>query len=218
MIARAGWLAAVLLIPLAVRGPQSVPMPVTGDYLAEEFMEGLQETRSVADALSRSPGPVRARVAASKDGHEVSRGDLATDCGAALLRTDGSTDPAADTGDPAVHVVSNARFTTTLCAAAGTFVHVGDHRHWISNVILGGRYKDPRGAKFVFGSQGQATFGGRRHEWTIPLDAPADRIEMDGVRYAWLLERGLLKIFPLSERGEPAAEPLWTLRRMVTDS
>src|SRR5262249_43015499 len=161
-------------------GPENVPSLVTGDYLADEFMQELQKSRSVSEALGKSPGPAHARVSAHRDGREVVRGDLMADCGSAVVQRDGSTDPAGDDAAPSVKVVSSVRFTTTLCGAPGTFVHVGDHATWISNVILGGRYKDPKGAVFNFGTQGQATFGGRRHAWRIPLDAPADRIELDG--------------------------------------
>jgi hypothetical protein len=214
-------LAAGLLIPLAVRGPQSVPRLVTGDYLSDPFMKELQKSGSLAAAIAQAPGPVRGRVEARGDARLVTRGDFAGDCGSAQVLPDGGLEPVPDGGQPAagaVSVVSTVKFTTSLCAGEETtFLHVGDHEAWIGNVLLGGRYKDARGARYVFGASGQATFGGVRHAYRVPLDPNAARLELDGVMYAWTLERGTLRIFDVLDNGEPAAEPRWSLRRNVTD-
>ena len=215
-------LVSALLVALAaIRGPQSVPRLVAGDYLAEEFMKRMKATRSVEQSLQGVPGDILVRVDAGGDDWRVTRGGFSSECGAATLRRDGSLAPdqaAAAAPTAAVTVVSSMRFSTTLCGGEPTtFLHVGNHGEWISTLLVGGQYKDPRGAKYIFGSSGQATFAGRRHVYRIPLDAPADRLELDGVRYAWAIEGGLLKIFVLSENGERAAEPLWVLRRMVTN-
>jgi hypothetical protein len=214
-------MAAALLMPMAVRGPQSVPSLVDGDYLAESFMKALEQTRSLEQALAQAGVPVRARIEARGSGRLVTRGDFGGDCGAVVVRRDGALEPATpeETGAPAgaVSVVSSVRFTSRLCVDdAAAFVHVGDAGAWISHALLGGRYQDRRGGRFTFGSSGKATFAGRRHTWRVPLDAAADRVEIDGVRHAYTIEAGTLRIFGLQDNGEPAPEPRWSLRRVTT--
>ncbi|MGH9866807.1 MAG: hypothetical protein ACREAA_01390 [Candidatus Polarisedimenticolia bacterium] len=208
-------LPALLVILAAVRTPQSVPRLVGGDYLTEGFMKSMQISRSVERSLEGAPGEVLARIEAGGDEWRLTRGGFTSECGAATIRRDGSLAPEGGS----VTVVSSIRFSTTLCGGEPTtFLHVGDHRAWISYMLVGGEYKDPRGAKYIFGSSGVAKFAGRRHTYRVPLEAPSDRLEVDGVLYAWAIEGGLLKIFEFSEAGERAAEPRWALRRMTTNS
>lgn len=215
-------LGAVLLMPMAVRGPQSVPRLVDGDYLSEPFMKALEATRSLDQALAQTGDPVRARVEARGEDRLITRGSFAEECGAVLVRPDGSQQASGDEPEhPAgmVSVVGSVKFRTRLCTDDdAAFVHVGDHVAWISNVLLGGRYKDPRGGKFVFGPSGQATFAGRRHRYQVPLETWSSRVVLDGVPHAYTLEKGTLRIFELQEDGQPAEEPRWRLRRVITDS
>ena len=215
-----GLVPAVLVFLAAVRSPQSVPRLVNGDYLAEGFMTSMKTSRSVEQSLQGVPEAL-ARIEAGGDSWRLTRGGFASECGAVTIHRDGSLEPEEGSIDPPaaeVTVVSSGRFSTTLCGGdAVTFLHVGDHRDWISYLLVGGEYKDTRGAKFVFGSTGQAKFAGRPHVYRVPLEAPSDRLDVDGVRYAWAIEGGLLKIFDISEAGERAAEPRWALRRMITN-
>jgi len=184
-------------------------------------MKALQRSGSLAQAIEQAPGPVRGHVEAQGESRRVTRGDFTGDCGAVQVLPNGALEPVGDGGEAppgAVSVVSSVRFTTSLCAGdEATFLHVGDHAAWIGHVLLGGRYKDPRGARYVFGASGQATFAGVRHAYRVPLDPAAARLELDGVAYAYTLESGTLRIFDLLDTGEPAAEPRWSLRRNVTD-
>jgi hypothetical protein len=218
----AALLAATLFLPMAVRSPQSVPRLVDGDYLAESFMQAMEQTRSLDQALAQAGVPVRARVEARGEDRLVTRGDLGGECGAVVVRRDGTLEPAGGESEAplsAVSITSAVRFASRLCVDDGAaFVHVGDHAAWISHALVGGRYKDPRGGRFTFGSAGQATFAGRRHSYRVPLDASATRLEIDGVRHAYTLEAGTLRIFELRDDGEPAAEPRWLLRRVITGS
>jgi hypothetical protein len=137
-----------------------------GDYLRSDYLARLERMLSTRAALGR--GDVPQGITVWRDAKKI--GLTAHDNwheGCVLIVIEKDSVAPGDCGQrPEVQVETNTEFLYN----GATYILVGNASQRIGAIVLGGAYEDDHGQRYIFGSDGHATFPDKKFEFELYLD------------------------------------------------
>lgn len=171
-----GWLAVSCVIAaLAAPAMAAEPIPPTalepGDYLLRDYAQSLQQSRSplAAHDVGDRPQVISVRrvdndllLDAKYNWHEG--------CRALTAHVGGSGPATVEDGDCAKRADFQVQDSRHLTFRGQAYDLVGNAKNYIVGITVGGTYEDRNHRRYVFGSDGQASFPGTKFPVEICLD------------------------------------------------
>jgi hypothetical protein len=216
--------------PKSRAAAQSEPPSLTaGDYLREEYIQAVTETRSPWAAWQRMKAGKNEtvetiRVTNDKSGLLLTAGYNFHEGGdPARPETDGGL--SLDNSPYSIHVLDNNEFDLSNSTASMRFRYVGDMQKWANEAMIAGVYEDEKGQKYIFTPDGQAQFPGNlTFDYSAGLDmifSSYDYIYSVKLKKTWAVKTDShgLNLFDVDMSGDNpegvvSSTPRWTLKKL----
>lgn len=200
-----------------------------GDYMREEYMVAVTQTRSPLKAWREMEASKNEAVEIITIGNDKNGRFLTVDYnfheGSDPLRpaTDGAV--TLNSTRYSIHVLDKYRFALSSDASSMGFQYVGDSQKWADKATIAGTYQDERGQRYTFQSNGKAEFpGNQTFDYNTGLDmilSSHDYFYSNKLKKTWVfsVNSNCLKIFDVDLSGDDpegvvSPKPRWTLKKL----
>jgi hypothetical protein len=203
-----------------------------GDYMREEYIQAVTETRSPLKSWQEIEAKKNASVEIitienDKDGPFLTV-DYNFHEGSEPFRPAADGVVTLDNSLYSLRVLDRDRFVLSSRSSSMRFQYVGDWQKWSNEATIAGSYQDEEGQRYIFKSNGEAQFpGNETFDYNVGLDmilCSYDYIYSNKLKKtrAINVKSNTLKVFDVDLSGdapEGVVSPLprWTLKKLTPE-
>jgi hypothetical protein len=202
----------------------------SGDYMREEYIQAVTDTRSPYKAWQEMGNAYveTVSIANDKDGLSLAIGyDFHEGSGPVQPETNGTISLSGDDSPYSLHVLNGNGFILSNNKSSMKFRYVGDWQKWANKTVIAGTYQDAKGQLYTFHPNGQAQFpGNQAFDYSVGLDmilTNYDYIYSKKMKKTWafIIDSNKIKLFDVDlDKNEPnglvSSKPRWVLKKLTS--